>query len=303
MKLPNFLVAGVPKAGTTSLWKNLRQHPDVFLPKVKEPRFFIDAPDGWVRSKRIETLDAYRSLFEPVTSETAVGEVSPGYFPSQKAPGRIRETLGCPKVILVLRNPVERAFSHFVFSLQKGLEPETATFESAIEDETVRVGDSVRHRPYVYIGFYYQHLQRWTSLFNRSSIKLLFFEDLKDDEVAFTQEVYDFLDVDDSFEPDTGIKYAKSGIPRSRHLHSVLTDTGRLRTKVKRWCRDWILDDIRSLLSPFREKLKNWNLDKPELPDRQYRELAEQYRSDVHQLENEIGRNLSHWLEPSSRPQ
>ena len=303
MKLPNFLVAGVPKAGTTNLWKNLRQHPDVFLPKVKEPRFFIDAPEGWVRSKQIGSLDSYRSLFEPATSEAAIGEVSPGYFSSRKAPDRIRETLGHPKIILVLRNPVERAFSHFVFSLRKGLEPDMATFESAIENETVRVGDSVRHRPYVNIGFYYQHLQRWTSIFNRNSIKLLFFEDLKDDEVAFTQRVYDFLGVDDSFEPDIGVKYAKSGIPRSRRLHSALTEAGRLRMRLKRWCPDWILDVLRDLFDPFRAKLKNWNLDKPELPDRQYRELAEQYRSDVHQLENETERNLSHWLEPSSRPQ
>ncbi|MCS3657834.1 sulfotransferase domain-containing protein [Salinibacter ruber] len=300
MNYPNFLIAGVPKSGTTTLWKNLCQHPNIFLPSLKEPHFFVTVPDDWARAKPVDTIDVYRSLFEPATSEAAVGEASPGYFSSQEAPTRIRKVLGVPQIIFVFRNPIERAFSHFLFSLQNGLEPGSATFRSAIQNDTVQLANSVRHRPYVNIGYYYDHLQRWTSIFDRKAIKIMFFDDLNDDEVAFTQSVYDFLGVDDSFVPETGVAHAKSGLPKSRRLHSLVNSTGPLRRTLKAWCPEWLLQEIRGALTSARTTVKNWNLKKPALPEKQYRKLADRYQSDIYQLEKETGRDLSHWLSPTS---
>lgn len=127
----------------------------------------------------------------------------------------------------------------------------------------------------------------------------MFFDDLKENEVSFTQSAYNFLGVDDSFVPQAGITRAKSGLPKSRRLHSLTSETGPLRESLKAWCPKWLLEEIRDVLAPAQTTVKNWNLEKPELPEKQYRELADRYQSDIYQLEKETGRDLSHWLAPT----
>lgn len=299
MPLPNFLIIGVPKAGTTSLWRYLHQHPNVYLPDLKEPRFFIDIPDSSLRNKAVSTIEEYRRLFSDVKSESAIGEASVGYFSHIEDPVCIQEVLGSPKLILVLRNPVDRAFSHFLFSKQKGLEPQSATFQSAIEEPTVQIGEHIRHRPYIKIGFYYRHLKRWASVFDRDRIKVLFFDDLKDDSIAFAQRVYAYLGVDSEFEPTGLIRRAKSGIPKSRALYRLVAESGPIKDAAKRWMSDEAIERLRDWMRPLRVKLKNWNLEKPKISKKTFNQLAEHYRRDIQHLENEVDRDLTSWLEYS----
>jgi len=303
MCLPNFLIIGVPKAGTTMVYKCLAQHPDVFLPDLKEPRFFTHkdktiSDEDPVNQNTVTDLDEYRSLFRPVSSQTAIGEVSPGYFSDSQAPHLIRDILHSPKLLVVLRNPIKRAFSHFVFAKQKNFEPESATFEDVLKHKKVCVGNWTRSRSYVETGYYYKHLTRWRSLFGRDKVKILFFEDLKSDSISFIQSVYDILKINNSFKPDVRSRYAKSGLPKNKIVHRVLTKTGYLKNAFKKIFATRIVEAIRQLSEPLRTRLKNMNLEKPKLPNEIYLRLANKYEQDIRNLEDEVGRDLSHWLEP-----
>lgn len=118
--MPNFLVIGAVKAGTTSLYHYLQEHPQVYMSSVKEPRFFVlegkqsdeqNAP-GFLRT-RITTIEAYRALFDGVTTEVAIGEATPDYIHDPEAAPRIQQHLPDVRLIAMLRNPVDRAFSHY----------------------------------------------------------------------------------------------------------------------------------------------------------------------------------------------
>lgn len=294
MKLPNFLVIGAAKSGTTSLYEYLRQHPEVFLPDLKEPRFFafegedIEDSDP-VNRRTVTNLADYASLFEGAEGYGAIGEVSPAYLPCAEAPERIHRHLGEVKLVALLREPVERAYSHFLFAVQKGFEPEGVTFEEAIREPTVRVGNRVRRRPYVSTGFYARHLERYYARFPADAIRVYLFEDLTDDPLAFARDVFEFLEVDRTFEPvGTTTRHAKSGIPRSRALHGALRGSKPLRAVA----RAMVPTAIRSRL---RTKIVNLNLQKPPMPNGERAHLRRLYRDDIERLEDLLERDLSTW--------
>ena len=147
MRLPTFLVIGAAKSGTTSLHRYLGQHPDIFVSRVKEPGFFafegqsldFDGPgDEWIQQTVATNIDAYAHHFEGVTSEKAIGESSPVYLYSKEAPGRIATHLENPHLIAILRDPVDRAFSQFLFFVQCGREP-LRDFGAALDAESSRI--------------------------------------------------------------------------------------------------------------------------------------------------------------------
>ena len=110
MTLPNFFIVGAPKAGTTSLYDYFRAHPEIYMSPVKGPRFFCytNQQDS---NYRFRTLEEYAALFDGVTTETAVGEATALYFEYPRTAGRIAELVPDARIIAVLREPVQRAFS------------------------------------------------------------------------------------------------------------------------------------------------------------------------------------------------
>ena len=297
MEIPNFLVIGVPKAGTTSLWHLLRQHPDIYMPKLKEPRFFVDIPDSSPRHKQVSTLEEYRRLFGGATSEKMLGEASAGYFHNVQNPGEVSELLNNPKLVVMLRNPMERAFSHFLFSKQKGLEPKSTTFRSAIRNKTVSVKDGIRQRPYVEVGFYNRHFVKWRSSFREDKINIILFEDFINNSVESAQEVYDFLGVDSSYRPDDVGRHAKSGIPKSEFLHKLLIEeTGYIKKIIKKSTSNEIAEYVRAIAQPIRRWLKNLNLEGKKIPQEEYDELRQTYRKDIIRLSKNVDRNVLDWL-------
>src|SRR5215210_1748036 len=149
--LPNFLVIGAGKSGTTSLYHYLRQHPDVYMSPVKEPLFFaaeggrirFPGPDGRMISRAanpgaVTRMKDYRALFAGVSGKKAVGEASPQYLYTPEAPLRIKHYVPEAKLIAVLRNPVERAYSAFLHRTRLGREP-LADFSEALRQEDSRM--------------------------------------------------------------------------------------------------------------------------------------------------------------------
>ena len=295
MTLPNFFVIGAGKSGTTSLWRYLEQHPEVYMSAIKEPNFFTfegGVPDfrGPRTPWAVTDLEAYRALFAGVSEEKAIGEASAYYLYSEEAPKRIRHHVPDAKLVAVLRNPVDRAYSHFLYRLAQGGEGLT-DFAQALDAEEERVRE--RWGPsfhYKRRGFYHEQLSRYYDLFGPEQIRVYLYEDLKEDPVGMTQSIFRFLGVDDAFVPDTSRRHNVARIPRSRALQAFIEKP----------------NPFKSVLRPFLPKglrkrialnLRNRNLAKPPpMPEGVREGLTEAYREDILKLQKLVGRDLSGWL-------
>jgi hypothetical protein len=187
MTLPNFLVIGAGKSGTTSLYRYLAQHSDVFMSPVKETNWFAYEGQGDSLRYPIRTRDAYERLFEGVAAERAVGEASPQYLKSTVAAERIAAALPGVRLVALLRHPVDRAYSSYLHSLRDALERRGV-------EEALQPGSR-----YVELGLYHPQLSRYFERFDRSRIKVILYDDLAADPAAVMRDLYAFLGVDESF--------------------------------------------------------------------------------------------------------
>src|SRR5918997_468574 len=158
MTLPNFLIIGAMKSGTTALYYYLEQHPQIYMSPVKEPNFFCSGgQEGW-ESKSVTRIRAYQYLFKDVSDEKAIGEASHCYLYEPQAVARIQEHLPDAKLVAILRNPVDRAYSHFLHMVRNGTEPLT-DFGQALEEEEIRADPHRRFQDYIGRGLYYGQLR------------------------------------------------------------------------------------------------------------------------------------------------
>ncbi|OUV70037.1 MAG: hypothetical protein CBC83_09545 [Flavobacteriales bacterium TMED123] len=294
--LPNFIIIGAMKAATTSIYTYLKQHPDIFMPKVKEPMFFNNyhQDNKYVvkgsNKKKITTLKQYKSLFDEVKAEGAIGEASPSYIYNEKAAELIKKEIPNVKIIVVLRQPVERAYSNFLHAKRAGKEAENdfeKTFD--LEDERKIANWSPLYH-YKSKGFYFEQLQRYFKVFPKENIKILLFEDIVKSPMESTQKLFSFLEVDANFKPDTSRKTNVSGKPKGM--------LGWILMKIRYYN---LLPNIQ--LSKYLPQsairlLFKAVYEKPEKLDKHLKKkLTEKhFKSDILQLEKLIEKDLSHWL-------
>jgi hypothetical protein len=189
--LPNFIIIGSQKAGTTSLYQVLKQHPEIFMPEKKELNFFFHD------AEYAKGGDSYRAYFDPApASAKAIGEASPGYICHPQSPERIHALVPDARLILTVRNPIERAYSQY-WDNRRSLS-ETLTFHQVIEsalEETYQPG----RLGYFSRGTYMQYIRRYLTLFPPENLLVLPFEDLIADPLAFYRRCFEFLEVDPAF--------------------------------------------------------------------------------------------------------
>ena len=183
MTMPNFIIIGSGKCGTTSLYHYLNQHPDIFMSPMKETNFFsfeekqLDfrgIGDYELTSSSVTKLKDYEDLFKSVTNEHAIGEASPVYIYDENTPTRIKNYIPNAKIIAILRDPSDRAFSNYMSRFAKGFEPIT-DFSTALAMEDKRKKDNWSFMfHYRSQGFYYSMLKRYYDLFDADQIKILF---------------------------------------------------------------------------------------------------------------------------------
>lgn len=304
MVLPNFLIIGSAKAGTTSLHYYLDQHPEIYMTDVKEPRFFaledealdFKGPDkDIVNTTSVTTYADYVALFDGVTTEKAIGETSPLYLYSEKALQRIQHYVPDAKLIVILRNPVDRAFSCYTHLLREGYEP--LSFAESLKAEQNRIDDNWAHLwHYAKAGFYYEQLKPYFDAFEPQNLKVYLYDQLASDPMALLKDMFSYLDVDDTFEPDLTRKNI-SGLPKNRLVHNALNRKSGLRSLFK----SIVPEPIRKSLS---KGLQTWNLkDKPRITEQDRRILGDLYKEDVQKLQDLIGQDLSAWLNaPEASP-
>jgi Sulfotransferase domain len=284
MTMPDFFVIGAFKSGTTALSYLLRQHEGIFLhPVVKETNFF--APDVRL-GFRIEDGTEYEDLFRSASADQKIGEVCPSYLYSKVAARLIRREQPDAKLIAVLRDPAERAFSDFMMHVRNGrrrLEDLQPQIEREMQG-TMLPGD----RPVLPQGLYASQLARFWALFPRSSIKIILHSDLKNGALHALNDLFDFIGVERLGRIRVDQIYNVSGIPRSAAFQYVINRVRRKRMVFKR-----IMPE--ELRKPAM-RLANKNLLKVPMSAELRSLLVSYYRVDILTLQNEIDRDLSAWL-------
>ncbi len=296
-QLPDFMVLGARKSGTTSLYRYLKSHPEVYLSPIKEPRYFafpdtrpvFGGPDRSVPV--IWKLEDYRRLFAARTTERVAGEMSPLYLYSPCAPGAIRKLIPHAKLIAILRDPAERAYSSFCHNRRDGIEP-LADFAAALDAEEKRIAQGWWSRyHYRTQGFYVPQLKRYLELFPREQMLILVYDDMVADCPGFLKRICSFLGVDESHAFDTSERdNVTVGIPRTFILRRFLRSAGRAKSMI----RGTVPLKMRSSLFQRFSKLL-W-APKPEFRPEVRAQLVSEFKPDILELQQILNRDLSPWL-------
>lgn len=300
--LPNFLVVGTAKSGTTSIFHYLNQHPDICLP-IKEshlfnnPKFFKEGGgDNSTKDKSeiISDLQQYKKTYSfPKRPAEKVGEIGTGYlYDYSYSISKIRETLGDIPIIIILRNPVERAYSsfqHFV-KLGKG----DSSFEEALLQEESRIENGWdfmwHHRN---LGFYYEQVRAFQEEF--SKVKVTFFEDLKGDGESYMKSLFEFIGVDPTFKTDTKTIHNQSRISKSWMFRIANSNLNPIKVILRPIFRKLYSSEERRRL---KEKARSFNSDsysKMNVSTRQ--KLINEYKNDIVKLEKIVHRDLNKWVQ------
>lgn len=294
---PDFVIVGAAKAGTSSLYSYVSQHPQISMPDLKEPHFFSE----WQPPTPAPAdLGGYLSLFEGIPQEIRAGEASTSYLCSLGAPQNIKQFRPDAKIVMVLRNPVERAYSQYWNHVRDNVEP--LSFEKALEAEPARVARGWwcgYH--YVGCGLYSDQVTRYLELFGDQSVRIYLFEDLTRNAEAVCRDVFSFLQVDPDQPVDTRGVSNPSGPPKSVLVSRLLR---RGTVLFRRYQRK--LDRKGSTMDPvpvaWRRSVKEWLQAKntgevPKMDTRTKELLQDVFREDILRLEGVIRRDLARWLE------
>jgi len=282
--LPNFIIIGAHKAGTSSLYKYLQQHPEIFMPTLKEPRFFCydENNPSHVQSPRrvfpVRTMSEYEALFDLNKAYKAIGEASPEYLNSPIAAERIYNTIPNVKLIASLRHPVDKLYSAYQMNFRSGRTEQNFTdwFDAMLNED-----DYSKQRL-----FYYENLKRYYDLFDNKQIKICLLDDIEHDVDAVVAAMFKFLDVSQDFSPDTSVKYNQGGQPKSKWQKLVK------RLKLRKLLKPIVPASMLNL----RKNLRPKTIEKyPPLDQSLRKELFSVFSDDVKKLEELIDRDLSIW--------
>jgi hypothetical protein len=320
--LPNGIVIGAARSGTTSVYEYLNAHPEIYMSPVKEPDFFahplLDAvhlPEpGQTRTPEEQAkvqaaLDAemskYTALFDGAGNAKIRGEASAIYLGHPTAAAHLRRYVPDAKLICVLRDPAERMHSHYIHH-KRVRSDQGATEEASKQladqynktiDRAYREGYShpATNDPEVWVrtGLYHQHITRFLSIFPKEQMIFFLFEDLSANPKGMMTSVYHFLGVDDTFVLPTTEAFNASVVPKNQGLFSFFTR------------RNPIMQIARSIAPPWLRgvamRTRNQVLasSKPTMDTEIRRKLIHVYREDILKLQDFLGRDLSAWLDES----
>jgi len=306
--LPNFFIAGAPKAGTDELYYELDQHPEIYMSPLKEPNYFAEdirsqfmhpslrqrAAAGEASLRRyldegashkrfggiITELSDYQRLFSAVKREKAVGEGSVIYLWSKTAAARIASTVPHARTIIVLMDPAERAFHQYLKSISDGTVRHS--FREHVDAAMRTQGPELSvYHPFLALGNYFEQVSRYKSCFPAEQLHITLYEDLQANYPAWFAGVLSFLDVNSNFVPQPVEVPSKPHVPRfgwtgglKKIAKAVLPP--RLRTSAKHLAYRGVL---------------------PQLKHEDRAVLVNYYRDDILRLQDLIGRDLSAWLQ------
>ncbi|MBA93783.1 MAG: hypothetical protein CMG47_01790 [Candidatus Marinimicrobia bacterium] len=272
MSLPNFMCLGAAKSGTTTLYDILRQHSDIYIPSFKEPHFF-DIPENFANG-----LQWYKKTYFKKADKKIIADFTPSYFFDKNAPKRIFDSLGCEiKFLVIVRNPVDRAYSHYLHSKRDC--HETEEFAKSLQLEFIRLKQylnqsdylSYLRHSYIHQGLYSNMLERYLKYFSLDNFLFISFEDefLQDRDVTI-KKILDFLEIDSTIFLNTDIKSNPSSKERSKVLKKLMKKNG--------WWRVFLKKIIPSL--KLRQIIKN-RIQRINIKEFKAQQLSEELKSEL----------------------
>jgi hypothetical protein len=291
---PDFFILGAGKSGTSSLYFYLAQHPEIFMSPVKEPSFFCDI------FQVVDNAVDYAKLFQNATTQKRVGEASHVYFSYPKTAPVLRAFFPDARFLLILRDPVDRAYSLYHHMARHGFEW-IPSFEKALQAEEHRAVDPAfeKHNPqyfynYLYFrsGLYGEQIERYLQWFERDRFLFLTLDELQSNPLGVIQRAWAFLDVDPSIVPEIEVKNKGGGVRSApwqfflRHrLRPTLT---RLNVPRKAEMLAWLFgrNSTGVPIPPMNPKTREL--------------LRSRYANDLQRTEEFTGLDLSAWISPSA---
>lgn len=293
---PNFLIVGVARCGTTSLFHYLEQHPEIGMSKIKEPKYFSSLDlilpqkgvgDDTVFSKVITDGIEYNKLFKGLEKYKIIGEGSSDYFYYHKTViPRIKENLGDVKIIICLRNPVERAFSAYSNLVRDSREK--LSFSEGLKLEKERIDnnwDWMWH--YKKSGLYAEALKHYKKEF--TNVKVVFFSDLESKSQVVLREIFEFLGVNKDVLIDVSTRYSHSGKPRSKIVSLLTSRNNPLIFRAREIA-------LKFIPRRYLEKIASKLFKKDTIDSKVHQELKSFFKEDILKLETLVNRDLKNWL-------
>lgn len=225
VRLPDFLIVGAARSGTSSLFYYLRQHPNIFMPSLKEPQFFsfmdytLYSPKNVPQIMAVTNLTEYGNLFDDAKQGQVVGEASTSYlYIHEKTIKNIKDVYGPKyknlKIIIILRNPTERTWSHYVRNVMDNRQD---LLEKGIKSEVIEK-ELFGHDYIIEFGMYYEQVKSYIEEF--PNVKIWLLEDLSKRTKTVIEETFLFLGVDESFKPDI-VRMNVSGKVKFKKLYDI----------------------------------------------------------------------------------
>jgi hypothetical protein len=295
--LPTFLLIGAAKAGTTSLFHIMGQHPQVWMSPVKEPHYFsvaeADPADlAFCPGETVTRWPEYLALFQGARPDQARGEASVDYIHTAAVPQRVRERLPGVRLLVMLRHPVDATWSRYWMSRRHG--ETTRSLEELIASEPL---DRPTDLPWgiwadvvVRSSLYATHLRRWIDEVGRDALLIRTADELREAPDAVLRSVFEHIGVDPTVPVDAGRRLNEGYEPRSARLHrwtrwpsarTLTVARAVVPHPVRRWARVRTMQMNERPISPMAPATRQ--------------RLLDIYREDTLELEEVLGRDLSAW--------
>ena len=305
MQRPNFFIVGGVKCGTTSLYEYLRQHPQVFMPDIKEPIYFgqdLTLNLDLCTRNTIHHWDNYLALFDKAVEHPRIGEATVWYLYSETAAAEIYEYDPTAKIIIMVRNPVDVMYSLHGELLWDCNEDILEFGEALAAQDDRRQGlriPSTAYFPqtlqYDRVVAFSEQIQRYFDAFGRDAICVEVFDDFVADTAAAYRRIAEYLEIDQNFHPELK-RFNESKPTQLRQLNRFFAKRPGLRRAINRVLPLPLFRKIRSGISrAFSSGDRTTSLD-PQLR----RELQERMRPEVEKLSDLLGRDLTDWCRPKS---
>jgi Sulfotransferase family len=230
---PNLFLVGAAKAGTTSLYRELARHPAIYMSPMKEPHFFSQiepAPERKAFFPHVTGEDEYLALFEGATTEEVLGEASTSYLWDEQAAERIKRVVPEARILIVLRDPVDRAYSQYWNDVREGIESRSF-LDALVEEQRSGPGAWGVSSLHIDCGRYADQVERYLDRFG-ARVHVLFFEDFVGHEVSAIADVHSFLGVGSPSAGAAPRRMNPASLPRNRLSAAVLA-SGKLRRVVQ----------------------------------------------------------------------
>jgi hypothetical protein len=283
MKYPNFYIVGAAKAGTSSLYSYLKDIPGIFMSPIKEPNYFSRQilPDNH-RLKPIRDENKYLNLFKGAKDEAILGEASPSYLADPGAAGLIHQVAPHASILISLRDPVERLFSHYLMMKRNGI------LKGSFYSEIKKSLNSKQHKSpnalYVERSLYFENVKRYLEIFGANQVIIIIFEEFVKNEKEAINNILKFLNLKTNLNNFKADIYNKYRVVRGPIALKILQNQA-----IRRFSERLLSPSARRWLTAriiFKDEVK------PEMGENERKFLVDYYFEDVHKTKNLLGRSL-----------